>query len=295
MTYIQRIRTKLAIQAHRKVSGFLDGQYASTVAGRSLDFADLREYVLGDDVRDLDWKATARHGRPLVRRYVADRKHTLSLTIATGRGMAAQATPTEVKSDIALTCAGLLAYLALTHGDYVGAYLTHGDDPEAWRPSTREVDVERMLRRAAELCSLTAPDADLTETLSFVAAATRRRTILLLITDDVDLTQEQEALLGRLAVQHEILWVSVRDLAPGDDGVDGRRLLQLDSAAPVASFARTDPILSAQIRALEIERLERRSRLCARLGVAHEQIASADAVIPGVLRLLERGRHGIVR
>ena len=49
----------------------LDGEHGSIHKGRSMDFDDLREYVLGDDVKDLDWKATARSGRPLVKRFVA--------------------------------------------------------------------------------------------------------------------------------------------------------------------------------------------------------------------------------
>jgi len=71
---LTKVKSKLYIVAHRKTWGLLDGEYTSVFRGRSLDYDDLREYVPGDEVRDIDWKATARHGSPLVKRYVADRR-----------------------------------------------------------------------------------------------------------------------------------------------------------------------------------------------------------------------------
>ena len=77
------------IHAHRKVRSVLDGEYGSVHKGRSMDFDDLREYVPGDDIKDLDWKASARHGRPLVKRYIATRQHAVLLVVDTGWTMAA--------------------------------------------------------------------------------------------------------------------------------------------------------------------------------------------------------------
>ena len=103
----------------------LDGEYGSVFKGRSLDFEDLRAYVPGDEVRDIDWKATARHGSPLIRRYVAVRRQTLLLVTDTGRNMAATSADGEDKKDIAVMALGVLGYLALRHRDVVG--LVAGD------------------------------------------------------------------------------------------------------------------------------------------------------------------------
>ncbi len=65
---LQRVKAKMAIFAHRKARGMLDGEYGSVFRGRSLDFDDLRAYIPGDDVRDIDWKASARFGSPLIKR-----------------------------------------------------------------------------------------------------------------------------------------------------------------------------------------------------------------------------------
>ncbi len=89
MSHLARVKARLSIHAHRKVRGLLEGEYAAIQVGRGIDFNDLREYVRGDDVKDIDWKASARTRMLLVRRYVAERKHTVVLAVSTGRSMAA--------------------------------------------------------------------------------------------------------------------------------------------------------------------------------------------------------------
>ena len=85
--HLTAVRRTVSIHAHRKALGLLDGEYAAVTTGRSMDFNDLREYVVGDDVKDIDWKATSRSLHPLVKRYVAVRKHTVLLVVSTGRSM----------------------------------------------------------------------------------------------------------------------------------------------------------------------------------------------------------------
>ena len=70
-----KVKAKMDLYAHEKVRSLLDGQYGSVFKGRSLDFDDLREYIPGDDVKDIDWKATARSSGIRIRRYQAIIKH----------------------------------------------------------------------------------------------------------------------------------------------------------------------------------------------------------------------------
>ena len=140
------VKSKLFIVAHRRTWGLLDGEYASVFRGRSLDYDDLREYVTGDEVRDIDWKATARHGSPLVKRWVASRTQTVLFVVDTGRGMAAQTASGEAKSAVAITLVGMLGYLALRHGDLVS--LVEGDSvaTHGYAAQGREGHLERLLR-----------------------------------------------------------------------------------------------------------------------------------------------------
>lgn len=112
----------MGIHAHRKTIELLEGEYSSIHHGRSHDFDDLREYAPGDEVKDIDWKATARSTVPLIKRYIASRQHNIVFLVDTGRGMAAVAESGEPKKEIAIQAVGVLAYLATRHGDRVSMF-----------------------------------------------------------------------------------------------------------------------------------------------------------------------------
>ena len=60
MKYITKIKANLSVYTNKKTSNILDGTYNSIYKGKSMNFEDLREYVIGDNVKDIDWRATAR-------------------------------------------------------------------------------------------------------------------------------------------------------------------------------------------------------------------------------------------
>ena len=90
-TLIAQVKSRLFIHSSRKSAHLLDGAYASLAIGRGLDFEDHREYQVGDDVRDIDWRATARVGSLLIKRSRATRMHTVLFAVDTGRSMRALA------------------------------------------------------------------------------------------------------------------------------------------------------------------------------------------------------------
>ena len=67
---------RIEIRTSRLVSEGMGGEYHSVFKGRGMEFAEVREYVPGDDVRSIDWNVTARAGAPFVKRFVEDRKST---------------------------------------------------------------------------------------------------------------------------------------------------------------------------------------------------------------------------
>lgn len=293
MALLTRIKANLAIHTRRKVPGLLDGEYASTVTGRSLDFSDLREYVAGDDVKDLDWKATARHGTPLVKRYVADRRRTMMLVMCSGAGMSALANHHESKADVALMAAGLMGYLATRHGDYVGLTTTDGAGTMAMRPSSREIELERMLQAVQSRCTPEAGDGSLIGLLEFTVATLKRRSILVLVLEDVPVTGRLEVLVRRLAVQHEVFVIVVPEVDL--HGEEPALLRDVSSGSIVPRFVREDRDLARQLARADKERAERRQRLFTTLGIPCVTIRSTDEVVPAIIRLLGRSRHAVRR
>jgi len=288
---LRRVKTGLSIAAHRKVRGILDGEYTSVFHGRTIEFDDLRPYVAGDEPRDIDWKATARHGAPLVRRYIASRKHTVMLVVDTGRNMAALAVDGEVKRDIAVQAAGVVGYLAIRHADRVG--LVHGDESQfsTAAPGTSEAHLERLLQKINGATTLDSGRSDLRGQLAFVARAFPRRMILLVVADDRELGQEEERLLRRLAVQHEILWLTVgdADLMREDWAADPMHDVAVDATMP--EFVRADKALRAEFTRSVAERAARSEDLFRSIGISSQRVSRSVDVVPSLFRLLRLHQH----
>lgn len=289
--HLTKVKSRLSIHAHRKVRGLLEGEYAAVHVGRGIDFNDLREYVRGDDVKDIDWKASARTRQLLIRRYVAERKHTILLCVSTGRSMAAMNDASHSKRELAIFLSGMMGYLATQHGDLVG--LVHGDaDHQHIQPSKgTEIHLERLLGIVHGAISPSAPPSSLTALLRYVTRTVRKRTILVVVCDATTVTEEDASLLRRLTAQHEVLFLTLGDLDPTVPAMSGRALVDIDVGSEVPGWLRHDARLREEYAALVAgEERQLRSRLD-HLGIVHEQVRDTDAAISAIYRLLERHRH----
>lgn len=293
MALLTKVKTRMAVHAHRKVRGLLDGAYASVRLGRSMDFFDLREYVAGDDVKDIDWKSSARRGELLVKRFVADRKHTVLLAVSTSRSMAGLCDRESTKRDIAILTAGILGWMAIQHGDWV--CLAHGNAKEvaATRPSSREDSLERMLQAIDASSGASAPDPSLGNVLDYIVRTVRRRTILVVIADDVEVDDALDAKLSRLRAQHEVLFLTIADLDPTDPALADRPLVDQASGRAWPSFLR-DAALHDEVVAATRARHARRARRLDRLGIAYAHVEGEGDVVASIFALLERHRHATV-
>ncbi len=111
---------KLQIKTDRLASEILTGEYKSAFRGRGLNFDKIREYQIGDDLRMLDWKVTARMRQPFVREYKEERQLTLMLLIDISASNSF-GTQTKNKHELATELAAVLAALAIKNNDKVGA------------------------------------------------------------------------------------------------------------------------------------------------------------------------------
>lgn len=304
---LQRVKSKMAIFAHRKAHGMLDGEYGSVFRGRSLDFDDLSAYVPGDEVRDIDWKASARHGSPLTRRYVAVRRQTVLLVTDTGRNMAAEARSGEVKKDIAVLALGVLGYLAHRHGNPVGLICGDSVVTRFLPAKSGEAHLERLLRHVDSHAHLEAAPSRIQEQLEYTARNVKGRHLLFVVADEVAADAATGRLLRRLGAQHEILWLTVGDaeLAPspeGDHNAGTDRNAGTDPRIREDSFSVADSALlawqttmSADVRAAYTkatrERDGARKAMLRGAGVTEGEVAGSGDVVTGLFALLERHRR----
>ncbi|MGB4761806.1 MAG: DUF58 domain-containing protein [Candidatus Saccharimonas sp.] len=286
-----KVQSKLAIHAHEKVRGLLEGQYGSVFKGRSLDFDDLREYIPGDDVKDIDWKATARSGQTRIRRYIAVRKHNILLVVDTGRSMAAHAASGEYKKDVAIMTSGVIGHLAQKHGDLVA--MVSGDETGShYMPLKGSSEhLEHILQHIDTKTTLDAAPSSLASQLEYVARSIRRRMMLVIIADDLALTEEHERLLRRLGAQHELMWITVGDANLTNSQWHGDDMVDVGDESFISPYLRANMQLAIEFDAITKQRRQDFAQLLNRLGIVSERVTGEADVVQGVFRLLERQRY----
>ncbi len=214
-TYLTAAKLNVDIFAKTKAVSILDGTYQSIYKGKSQNFDELREYNPGDNVRDIDWRASARSNNVLVKDYVAEKKHSLFFILDSKFQMYANANLEELKYDIAIDTASTLAYLAYKNGDYVGAiYTSRGDI--AFHPFKQNLfNIENILKSYDETVEKNYKKKDETsinKSLEYATNFIKRRMIVVIITDIVGLEEIDSDVLKTLAFRNDVMVVNIKDI-----------------------------------------------------------------------------------
>lgn len=179
------------------------------------EFESLREYVLGDDYRRIDWKATARRSKLVVREYEAERNQSVILMLDYGRLMMA-----EVEGRLKLDCvldATLLLGNAVVHANDQLGLLLYGDMVERWLPPRRGKAQLGHVLQAIHALQAQPIASDLPAAVNYLATRWKRRSLVITFTE-VDQAETAKALLpvlAPLAKTHLCLVVTVRDPQTG--------------------------------------------------------------------------------
>ncbi|MFB4349719.1 DUF58 domain-containing protein [Microbacterium sp. CR_7] len=288
---ITQVKSKLFIHSSRKSLHALDGAYASLLHGRSLDFEDLRKYEYGDQVRDIDWRATARMGTPLVKRHRAQRMHTVMFVVDTGRSMGALARDERSKKELAILATGVLGVLALRHGDDFTVVYGDADGVRRRAPGRSEGALEHALRTIDRAIDDSTAPSDRDALLSYVTRTISRRMIVVVITDEAPITPETERMLRRLRVQHDVLWLTLRDAEPVLDHTTGTIRSDVDSMWEVPDFVQGDLDIVRELTAQTEADAVRLAEILTRMEISHGVLADQDDAVSQLLQLLNRRSH----
>ena len=212
MTYVPLIQGNMkgmkTIYTTRATSRIIDGSYNSIYKGRSMNFDELREYVAGDDIKDVDWNATARSQKVLVRQYIAEKKHNIMLVLDTNRRMLANANETQEKKNVALMAAGTLACMVSANGDYISATYSDKSSIRHFPFKTGLFNVENIMAAYDRDTSMD-NDSDLSAALEFISKNIRRKMIMLIVTDMDGMNRLSGRLLKQLKATNDILLICV--------------------------------------------------------------------------------------
>ncbi|OBB00445.1 hypothetical protein A5662_14535 [Mycobacteriaceae bacterium 1482268.1] len=204
--------------------GLLEGGRYALLHSRSLEFDDLRPYVRGDDVRDIDWKASARSGNVLIKRFVDEKHHKILLIADAGRNMTAQAPSGEVKIDVAVNILGAFGLITLGRADQIGMVYGDARGSVNIRQRRGETHIESMLHRFYGHALAKPGPSDITCQLEYVATHYRHSMLIVVVSDEPEVDDRLENVVRRLAGRHDVMWAMVADapaIGTPDTGGDG--------------------------------------------------------------------------
>jgi len=198
---------RLEITTRGMVNDVFSGEYHSIFKGRGMEFSEVREYQIGDDIRTIDWNVTARYGHPYVKVYEEERELTVMLLVdASSSGEFG--TFERMKGEIAVEICALLAFSAIKNNDKVGLII-FTDKVEKFVPPRK--GKSHALRVLRELLYFRPEDrmTDIGSALEYLSRVIRRRSVVFLVSDF--LSREYERALRIANKKHDIVAIHVVD------------------------------------------------------------------------------------
>jgi uncharacterized protein (DUF58 family) len=284
---LRKVR-RIEIATKRLVDQGVAGDYHSVFKGRGMEFAEVRPYQPGDDVRSIDWNVTARMGHPFVKQFVEERDLTvfLAVDVSGSLGFGSRAI---LKRELAAEIAALIAFAALRNQDRVGAALLSDRLELFLRPQRRRTHVLRLVREI--LGRPAAGPTDLERALDAVLATLKQRAVLFVISDFV--VAPCERALKAAAARHDLVVVELVD--PLD--------LELPAVGPIvvrdAETGRAAIVSGRRAGSehAESRRAERAAlrKLLRRLGVDHLELRTDRPYLAPLVAFFEARRRRLAR
>ena len=289
LDYITKIRANISIHTKIKATSILDGSYKSVFMGRSLNFEDLREYIPGDNIRDIDWKASSRSRMLLIKRYIAEKKHNIMIVFDTGSKMNAHTQSMEEKKDVAIYSAGTLAYLAYSNGDFVGSIYNVDGKMKFFPLRTRLYDIENILA-SYDSDVQRSSKSDLNQSLEYLLKNFKRKMVVFVITDQAGTSSVSENILKKLICQHDLLFININDV-----NVTGAHSFKVQQNRYLPRFITEDKkLIKMEKEAKERIMMENEKKLLHH-AIMSTEIGSKEEVTNEITNLLQRHRFANIR
>ena len=207
LTEVLKEVRRIQIVANRQVNDILAGEYHSVFKGRGMEFDSVREYVPGDEIRNIDWNVTARTGAPYVKKFQEERELTVILAIdisASGSFGSLRLS----KMDTAAEVAAVLMFSALKNHDKVGLLLFASDVVRYMPPRKGRSNVLRLIRDLLSVEPVREPTS-IDNALQFLGRVQKRKCVVFLMSDF--LGTEYSKSLAVANTRHDVVAITLSD------------------------------------------------------------------------------------
>ncbi len=235
---LKKVR-RIEIYTRNLVNSVFSGEYHSVFKGRGIEFAEVREYTIGDDIRTIDWNVTARTGEPHIKIFNEERELTIMLLVDVS-GSGHFGTVSQYKNEIAAELCAVLAFSAIKNNDRVGLVM-FTDNIEKYIPPKK--GRKHVLRVIREILSFkpTATETDINCALEFISKVVKRKCVAFLMSDYM--SGEYEKALKVAHKKHDLIAITLTDpreltmpnigIVNLEDAETGERILVDTSSARV--------------------------------------------------------------
>jgi uncharacterized protein (DUF58 family) len=285
---------RIEVRTRRLVDSRFAGEYRSLFKGQGMEFAEVREYQPGDEVRSIDWNVSARMGRPFVKRYVEERELTIMLAIDLS-GSSRFGTRARFKHDLAIELAGVLALAAVRNNDRVGLML-FSDQVEHALPARKGRKHALRLIRDLLTAQPKGQGTSMTVAIDRLMRLLPHRSVVFLASDFI--ADDVEKPLARLAQRHDVIAVTLEDPAERVLPNVGPARLEDPETGTVVEVDTSHPAVRSAFAQRVAAEDEARRKLFGRLGldeiIVHTEHGYVDALL-AFFRARAQRPHGAVR
>ena len=278
----------LTLKGRRLARASLLGTHSSPQRGRGLEFQEVRRYVAGDDPRTIDWRVTARRGRPHTKLFQEERERPVWLLVDLQPGLFF-GSRRQLKSAVAVRAAALLAWTAALGGDRIGGVIGTGTDQRRILPARARLAGVLPLIEALLAAQPIAPAQPAPGTLEAILRASasliRPGSLVLALSDFAAVSAQQESLWAGLAAHSDIRLYWLTDPLEAQGLPDGRFRAGLPHRLSLLDGAR----VRARWLAAWGEREARLMRLAQRCSAPVARLDTSDSVESVLRPMLLRG------
>ena len=197
----------IQIYTSKAVNDVLAGEYRSVFKGQGMEFEEVRNYQIGDEIRSIDWNVTARMGEPYVKRFREERELTVMFTVDLSSS-GDFGSKTKLKNEVAAEICALLAFSAIKNNDKIGL-IVFTESVELYIPPAKGTShVLRLIRELLEFKPKKAK-TNIAEAIDFLGKVTRKKTVIFLISDFLD--SGYESALRVVGKRHDLTAISITD------------------------------------------------------------------------------------
>jgi uncharacterized protein (DUF58 family) len=221
---------KIQIRTSHLVTDVFAGQYQSVFKGRGIEFAEVRLYEPGDDIRTIDWNVTARTGQPHVKRFAEERELTVMLLVDVSASTAF-GSQRQLKSTLAAELGALFAFSAITNNDKVGLVIFSDRIELALPPRKGTHNVLRVIREVLSV-KPAGRGTDIAGALEHLGRVTKRRSVVFILSDFLDPACRQALRIA--ARRHDVIAVVLED--PREATLPAVGLVELEEAETGARY-----------------------------------------------------------